>query len=69
MKSANGSIIVGYARAENGAGGRPHKGSWSIGQIRSGLPEGVCAKAAAASGPGDAADTVGAQRVRCRVVV
>ncbi|MGM9866322.1 MAG: hypothetical protein ACI303_00470 [Lepagella sp.] len=30
------------------------------------MPEGVCDKAAAAQRPGDGADTVGAQRVRCR---
>ena len=59
-------VFVGYARAENGTSGRQHKGSWSIGRFRSGLPEGVCAKALAAPGPGDVADTVGAQRVRCR---
>ena len=48
INAANGSIIVGYARAEKGAGGRQHKGSWSIGRFRSGLPEGVCDKAVAA---------------------
>ena len=48
IKAANGSIIVGYARAENGTSGRQHIGSWSIGRFRSGLPEGVCAKALAA---------------------
>ena len=58
INAANGSAIVGYARAENGAGGRQHKGSWSIGRFRSGLPEGVCEKALAAPGPGDGADTV-----------
>ena len=42
INAANGSIIVGYARAENGTSGRQHKGSWSIGRFRSGLPEGVC---------------------------
>ena len=47
INAANGSIIVGYARAEKGAGGRQHKGSWSIGRFRSGLPEGVCDKAVA----------------------
>ena len=46
--AANGSIIVGNARAENGTSGRQHKGSWSIGRFRSGLPEGVCEKAVAA---------------------
>ena len=56
IKAANGSIIVGYARAENGTSGRQHKGSWSIGRFRSGLPEGVCAKALAASVPGDVVD-------------
>ena len=48
INAANGSIIVGYARAEKGAGGRQHKGSWSIGRFRSGLPEGVCDKAVVA---------------------
>ena len=48
INAANGSIIVGYARAENGTSGRQHKGSWSIGRFRSGLPEGVCEKAVAA---------------------
>ena len=48
INAANGSIIVGYARAENGTSGRQHKGSWSIGRFRSGLPEGVCDKAVAA---------------------
>lgn len=41
-------VFVGYARAENGTSGRQHKGSWSIGRFRSGLPEGVCDKAVAA---------------------
>ena len=58
INKANGSIIVGYARAENGAGGRQHTGSWSTGRCRSGLPEGVCGKAAAPPRPGDGADTV-----------
>ena len=66
INAANGSNIVGYARAENGTSGRQHKGSWSIGRFRSGMPEGVCDKAVASPGPGDGADTVGAQRVRCR---
>ena len=48
INAANGSIIVGYARAEDGTSGRQHKGSWSIGRFRSGLPEGVCEKAVAA---------------------
>ena len=48
INAANGSIIVGYARAEDGTSGRQHKGSWSIGRFRSGLPEGVCDKAVAA---------------------
>ena len=58
-------VFVGYARAENGTSGRQHKGSWSIGRFRSGLPEGVCAKALAAPGPGDVADTV--ERSECGV--
>ena len=65
INAANGSIIVGYARAENGTSGRQHKGSWSIGRFRSGLPEGVCDKAEAAQRPGDVADTV--ERSECGV--
>ena len=63
--AANGSSIVGYARAEHVADGRQHTGSWSTGRCRSGLPEGVCGKAAAPPRPGDGADTV--ERSECGV--
>ncbi len=42
------------------------QGSWSIGRCRRGLLEGVCDEVVTAQRPGDVADTVGAQRVRCR---